>query len=429
MIINCYKPEDLARIRTRAGAFVMDAVLIALVTCPFLFTVPTYVPYIFVIVSLLYEIIMLRLDGATIGHRLLHIRVVSIDQSDLTLWQSTARTIAKQFSILPFGMGLFMPASIHELRQGWHDHLAGTLVVRTESQPVSTSDSPREQVTHSAVIVGLVLAGLLALIIVNVVMKGASALTANYRIAQQYVEQSRLLQERLGTPIETQFLKFNARTGPGPATTEYRMTVSGPGHSLAAAITLQKRDTSWTVVLAKYYDSAGHVVDLMKPMRDASDKIARLAINALDHLQTDSALFFADSALSLDSFNVKAIGTRGLALWLKGDLNNAIYEMTRALMLDPKKHDIRLQRGLAYIDAGKYRYALEDFQSLLRAQQFSPLAYKGKAIALDSLGRREEAVMAYVDYIASELDTARVQKDSALSRLTYLQSQLTQAKK
>jgi uncharacterized RDD family membrane protein YckC/tetratricopeptide (TPR) repeat protein len=429
MMVNCYKPEDLARIRTRAGAYLIDAALNALVTIPFLFTIPSFASFIFVAVSLLYEIVCLRLNGATVGHKVLHIRVVSIDQESLSFWQAISRAIAKQFSVLPVGMGLFMPASNHELRQGWHDQLAGTLVVRTESQPVSSFDSPRERVTKSAAIFGLVIAGLAACALVGALMKVASVLAAEYRLAQKYVKESGLVQSRLGTPLKTSLVKFDSKTGPGQVTTHFRMIVSGPEHSLLADLTLQWRDTSWSVVLAKYYDSAGHVVDLMKPMRDASDKMGRLASKALNRLQVDSALFFADSALRMDSGNVEAIGTRGFALWLKGDLNNAIYEMTRALMLDPKKHDIRLQRGLAYLDAGKYRYALEDFDRLLRARQYSPLAFKGKAIALDSLGRKEEAVMAYVDYVADELDTAKVQRDSALARLTYLRSQLTQAKK
>ncbi|MGC1390162.1 MAG: RDD family protein [Bacteroidales bacterium] len=67
--------------------------------------------------------------GKTIGKHLLKIRVISLKNDNLTLWQSIERFLGYGASALEGGFGFFQ-AIWYENRQSVHDRIAETVVVK-----------------------------------------------------------------------------------------------------------------------------------------------------------------------------------------------------------------------------------------------------------------------------------------------------------
>jgi uncharacterized RDD family membrane protein YckC len=89
------------------------------------------------IVGLAYFIYPWARTGQTPGHRAMGLRVVSVDGSPLTFGQAIVRYIGYWVSAIPVGLGflwVFEPE-----KQGWHDKMAGTCVVRWPEPKTKTS--------------------------------------------------------------------------------------------------------------------------------------------------------------------------------------------------------------------------------------------------------------------------------------------------
>jgi uncharacterized RDD family membrane protein YckC len=81
-----------------------------------------------VVTAGIYYLFFWTLAGQTPGKMLLGLRIVSLDGSHLTLWQALRRFIGYFLSALPLYAGYWW-VLIDNRRQGWHDKLAGTVVV------------------------------------------------------------------------------------------------------------------------------------------------------------------------------------------------------------------------------------------------------------------------------------------------------------
>ncbi|MBI1987435.1 MAG: RDD family protein [Nitrospinae bacterium] len=68
-------------------------------------------------------------QGQTLGKLLLGIRVVGVKEDKVSSLQAFGRTMGYLLSALPLGLG-FLWVLIDDRRQGWHDKLAGTFVIR-----------------------------------------------------------------------------------------------------------------------------------------------------------------------------------------------------------------------------------------------------------------------------------------------------------
>jgi uncharacterized RDD family membrane protein YckC len=67
--------------------------------------------------------------GQTIGSKLLNIRVVRTDGADLAISQALIRYVGFFISAICLGIGLIW-AAFDANKQGWHDKIAGTYVVK-----------------------------------------------------------------------------------------------------------------------------------------------------------------------------------------------------------------------------------------------------------------------------------------------------------
>ena len=139
----------------RVGAFVIDSVLLLCVLVPVLvaiygwayfdvskagsmagladFLLSWVAPALAVVAFWLYR-------QATPGKMALGMRVVDAKTGNtLTVAQSIVRYLGYYLSTIPFGLGLIW-VGLDPKKQGWHDKLAGSVVVRKKSaaaQPVS----------------------------------------------------------------------------------------------------------------------------------------------------------------------------------------------------------------------------------------------------------------------------------------------------
>ena len=69
--------------------------------------------------------------GQTLGMRVFNLKVIRTDGSALTLTQALIRYVGLFVSFLCFAIGVIWVAFDAE-KQGWHDKIAGTYVVRTK---------------------------------------------------------------------------------------------------------------------------------------------------------------------------------------------------------------------------------------------------------------------------------------------------------
>lgn len=72
-----------------------------------------------------------RRDGQTLGKTLMNLRVVKLDGSPIRDQDAIVRYLGYLVNSIPLMLG-WIWALFDERRQGWHDKLVGTVVVRTE---------------------------------------------------------------------------------------------------------------------------------------------------------------------------------------------------------------------------------------------------------------------------------------------------------
>ena len=83
--------------------------------------------------SLVYDVgFWVKNDGRTPGKMAIKVKVVKTDGSPITFGTAILRWIGYIISGLPLGLGFFWIAWDSQ-KQGWHDKIAGTYVVKYES--------------------------------------------------------------------------------------------------------------------------------------------------------------------------------------------------------------------------------------------------------------------------------------------------------
>ena len=156
----------LAGIGQRTGARLLDGLIIGLPLTVLVFaasdisedrrtvSTPLWVQLVAAAVSALYEIVLIRTRGQTVGKRVLGIKVVRVTDGALPDW--TASVVRYVLPVVPvlipvpgfflLSIVIYLAAVVHPLRQGWHDRAAGTIVLKAESpsrpSPTPPSGSP-----------------------------------------------------------------------------------------------------------------------------------------------------------------------------------------------------------------------------------------------------------------------------------------------
>lgn len=107
------------------GALAIDAVLIAVIAR----SIPGSGDlWLFLLAT--YGAVMWKLKGTTVGGIICNLRIVRADGREVDWATSIVRALGCFLSLFAVGLG-FIWIAVDRERQGWHDKIAGTLVVRT----------------------------------------------------------------------------------------------------------------------------------------------------------------------------------------------------------------------------------------------------------------------------------------------------------
>jgi uncharacterized RDD family membrane protein YckC len=131
----------------RVGASIIDSILLMMITYPLLYAVYGWAGldygaavqttgFVSILVTWILPVIAVIwfwvAKQATPGKMLLSLRVVDAKTGgSLSVGQSIARYLGYFVSSIPFGLGLIW-VGIDSKKQGWHDKIAGTVVVRSK---------------------------------------------------------------------------------------------------------------------------------------------------------------------------------------------------------------------------------------------------------------------------------------------------------
>ena len=137
-------------------AFIIDSTIVALLSIPLQLAILGSTIYIdgapggeglirqggiLLLVGLVYTLPLWYLKGATLGKMVFGLRIVDTNLQKLALWRLVGRCFAYIISTLSSGLG-FIWVIFDERRRGWHDLIAGTVVVKSNSIPEpSNTDS------------------------------------------------------------------------------------------------------------------------------------------------------------------------------------------------------------------------------------------------------------------------------------------------
>jgi uncharacterized RDD family membrane protein YckC len=104
----------------RMAALLIDIILVGVVTRAH----SVFLPFL-----AMYGAVLWRLKGSTIGGIIFGLKVVRIDGKPAEWVTMIVRALACFFSLIVVGLGFFWIAFDRE-KQGWHDKIAGTVVVK-----------------------------------------------------------------------------------------------------------------------------------------------------------------------------------------------------------------------------------------------------------------------------------------------------------
>ena len=126
------------------------------------------------------------------------------------------------------------------------------------------------------------------------------------------------------------------------------------------------------------------------------DEAFRLRARTRVELQDfQSAIQDYNHAIALNPRNAVAILNRGVAFFHLRDLVRALKDFNAAIQLDPRNPECYVNRGALFFDQSLFAQALADFERATVLDPGLAPAYTNKALVLEKLERRGEALKAY----------------------------------
>lgn len=87
------------------------------------------------IITIAYSVLFwVNYDGATPGKRLMAIKIVNADGKPINYGVAIIRNLGYLISVVPLGLG-YLWVAWDKKKQGWHDKIAHTYVVKTDKSP------------------------------------------------------------------------------------------------------------------------------------------------------------------------------------------------------------------------------------------------------------------------------------------------------
>ncbi len=146
--------------------------------------------------------------------------------------------------------------------------------------------------------------------------------------------------------------------------------------------------------------------------------VARLNRALAHHEAGDltAALTDLDVALSLDPDFAKALGHRGVMRFQAGQIEEGLRDLDRALILEPSI-DAYLNRGAIRLANHDTSGALADFDRVIEADPYRPLAWSNRGLAQSAAGRYSAALGDFENALALAPDHAPALLGRAEARL------------
>ncbi len=143
---NSFNPEfGYAGFWRRLAALLVDSLIIGLITSPFSYKYTTYLsssdatsssssvsPWAIIIGAAYVIFFWVKQNGQTLGKKALGVKIVKEDGSDLDLTSAIVRYLSYTLSSILF-LG-YISAAANSKKQAWHDKIAKTVVVKTDSK-------------------------------------------------------------------------------------------------------------------------------------------------------------------------------------------------------------------------------------------------------------------------------------------------------
>lgn len=123
-----------------------------------------------------------------------------------------------------------------------------------------------------------------------------------------------------------------------------------------------------------------------------ADRIHQQGLKALSRGENDQAVELISRAIAVDPTEHRYYNDRGVAFKRAGNLDRAVADYTKALEIKPDFANALNNRGVAHIERGNFEKAIEDFAGALEYGGFKSKIYTNQGLAYAMAGKHPEAV-------------------------------------
>ncbi len=113
----------------------------------------------------------------------------------------------------------------------------------------------------------------------------------------------------------------------------------------------------------------------------------------------DEAIFDYTKAIELNPRYAEAYYNRGIAFDDKGDYDRAIFDYTKAIELNPRYAEAYVNRGIAYGSKGQLDQAISNFNAAIEIDPKGANAYYNRGLAHRRKGQYDQAISDYTKAI------------------------------
>lgn len=113
----------------------------------------------------------------------------------------------------------------------------------------------------------------------------------------------------------------------------------------------------------------------------------------------DDAMNCINRALEIEPLNANALGTKGFMIFCQGNFEEAMGCFNTALEINPREFEAVRGKSYCLWEMGKLNDALLFCKMAIEIESSEPTPYFLKAMIEDNLGKKQEAIMSYQEYL------------------------------
>ena len=214
------------------------------------------------------------------------------------------------------------------------------------------------------------------------------------------IEVKRLLLEKIGTYLETRTRvkdfeitsdEIVSLTAGIVKTEILKEEWNGDRYRLTARIEADPDDIAEKIDRMRKSQESMESARRLSEVNDASLERMRQMQDEMENLQSNLVKLNQDLSSNTELLNAWGLFEKGAQLRQSGKATEAIDVLTQAVADNPSAVTYH-ERGMAYMELGKYREALEDFNEALNMEPNYRGALFGRGRAYWAIGRKDDAV-------------------------------------